>query len=309
MQRDAVRWQGVFPATTTQFAADLSVDVKATQRVQDALIRDGVDGLIVMGTVGENNSLEPEEKFELLRASVEASGGRVPVLSGVSEMTTSRAVKFAVKAEELGIKGLMVLPAMVYVPTAAELAAHVTAVARATSLPVMLYNNPLAYRVAFTIDDLERLKEIRNIVAIKESEPDTRRITDIINSFGDRYDVFAGLDDVALECLLLGAKGWVSGLTNAFPEESVALVAAVGRGDLETARSIYRWFMPLLHLDSGHDLVQSIKLAEQIMGRGSERVRMPRMPLTGERRKEVIAMVERAASLRPVEECKRATVA
>jgi 4-hydroxy-tetrahydrodipicolinate synthase len=309
MQRDPIRWQGVFPATTTQFAGDLSVDLEATQRVQDALITDGVDGLIVMGTVGENNSLEPKEKLSLLQASVEASAGRVPVISGVSETATARAVDYAVQAEAIGIDGLMVLPAMVYVPTAEELEAHVTAVAGATSLPVMLYNNPLAYRVGFSIKDLERLQAVRNIVAIKESEADTRRVTDVINAFGDRYDVFAGLDDVALECLLLGAKGWVSGLTNAFPQESVALVAAAGRGDWETARAIYRWFMPLLHLDSEHDLVQSIKLAEQIMGRGSERVRMPRMVLAGQRRKEVIALVERAASLRPVDECKRATVA
>lgn len=307
MQSDAGRWRGVFPATTTQFAADLSVDVQATQRVQEALIDDGVDGLVVMGTVGENNSLEPPEKREILRASVEASRGRVPVISGVSELTTARAVEYAVNAEKAGVDGLLVLPAMVYVPTAAELAAHVTAVARATALPLMLYNNPLSYRVSFSLDDLDQLKEIRNIVAIKESEPDTRRVTDILNAFGDRYDVFAGLDDVALECLLMGARGWVSGLTNAFPEESVALVAAARRGDLETARAIYRWFMPMLHLDSRHDLVQSIKLAEEVMGRGSERVRMPRMPLSGQRRKEVIAMVESAASLRPVDECKRAT--
>jgi 1-pyrroline-4-hydroxy-2-carboxylate deaminase len=309
MQRDPTRWKGVFPATTTQFAADLSLDVEATQRVQDALIRDGVDGLIVLGTVGENNSLEAEEKLRLLRASVKASGGRVPVISGVSEMTTARAVDYAVKAQAIGVDGLMVLPAMVYVPSAAELEAHITAVASATSLPIILYNNPLTYRVGFAISDLERLRPVSNIVAIKESEADTRRVTDVINAFGDRFDVFAGLDDVALECLLLGAKGWVSGLTNAFPEESVALVAAARRGDLETARNIYRWFMPLLHLDSEHDLVQSIKLAEQIMGRGSERVRMPRMPLTGQRRKDVIAIVERAASLRPVEECKRAMTA
>jgi 4-hydroxy-tetrahydrodipicolinate synthase len=307
MQRDPVRWQGVFPAATTQFADDLSVDIASTQRVQDALVRDGVDGLIALGTVGENNSLEADEKLRLLRASVEVAKGRVPVISGVSELTTARAVDFAGKAEAIGVDGLMVLPAMVYVPTAAELEAHVAAVAKATALPIMLYNNPLAYRVGFAIEDLERLRAIGNIVAIKESEPDTRRVTDVINAFGDRFDVFAGLDDVALECLLLGAKGWVSGLTNAFPEESVALVAAARRGDLETALSIYRWFMPLLHLDAEHDLVQSIKLAEQIMGRGSERVRMPRMALTGQRRKEVIAIVEKAASRRPVEACRQAT--
>jgi 4-hydroxy-tetrahydrodipicolinate synthase len=262
-----------------------------------------------MGTVGENNSLEQREKLTLLRATVETVSGRVPVISGVSELTTARAVEYARSAEEIGVDGLMVLPAMVYVPTPAELETHVMSVANATALPIMLYNNPLAYRVGFGIEDLERLKRVESIVAIKESEPDTRRVTDVINAFGDRFDVFAGLDDVALECLLLGAKGWVSGLTNAFPHESVALVAAARRGDIETARAIYRWFMPLLHLDADHDLVQSIKLAEQIMGRGSERVRMPRMPLTGARREAVIALVERAAAERPVEECRKATAA
>lgn len=297
----ASRWQGVFPAATTQFANDLSIDVEATQKVQDALIADGVDGLIVMGTVGENNSLEADEKLELLTASVATARGRVPVITGVSELTTARAVAFATEAERIGVNGLMVLPAMAYVPTAEELAAHVTAVARATSLPIMLYNNPLAYRVGFELDDLAKLTNLPNVVAIKESTPDTRRITDIVNTYGKRFAVFAGLDDVALECLVLGADGWVSGLTNAFPEESVAMVAAVRSGDIDTARTIYRWFMPLLHLDSQHDLVQSIKLAEEIMGRGSERVRMPRLPLAGERRKQVIGLVEKAAANRPIE--------
>lgn len=309
MARSQTGWQGVFPAATTQFADDLSVDIAATQRVQRGLIDDGVDGLIVMGTVGENNSLDAGEKLALLKAAVAAAAGRVPVLTGVSELTTKKAVEYAQKAEELGVDGLMLLPAMVYVPTPDELSAHVTAVARATLLPIMLYNNPPAYRVGFSIDDLAILADQPTIKAIKESAPDTRRITDLINAFGDRFDVFAGLDDMALECLLLGAEGWVSGLTNAFPRESVALVAAARRGDLETALAIYRWFMPLLHLDADHDLVQSIKLAEQIMGRGSERVRMPRLPLTGERRKAVIALVETAAASRPVEACTRASAA
>jgi 4-hydroxy-tetrahydrodipicolinate synthase len=163
----------------------------------------------------------------------------------------------------------------------------------------MLYNNPPAYRVSISMEVLRKLSSVANIVAIKESAPDPRRFTDVFNSFGDRFTLVAGLDDIALEGLLLGAKGWVSGLTNAFPRESVALVAAVRRGDLSRALSIYRWFMPLLHLDAEHDLVQSIKLAEQIMGRGSERVRLPRLPLSGERRKEVTAWVEKCAATRP----------
>ncbi len=292
-------WRGVYPAATTQFAEDLSVDLAATQRVQAALVDDGVDGLILLGTCGENNSLEPDEKRAVLAGAVEAAGGRVPLVAGVSELTTPRAVAYARDAEAAGVDALMLLPAMVYVPNPDELYAHFRMVAEATSLPIMLYNNPPAYRVTIDFDTLERLAEIPNIVAIKESAPDPRRFTDILNRFGDRYTVMAGLDDVALEGLLLGASGWVSGLTSAFPQESVALVAAVERGDLNQARRIYRWFMPLLHLDAEHDLVQSIKLAEELMGRGSERVRLPRLPLSGARRQEVIAMVEKAAATRP----------
>jgi len=295
----AVSWRGVFPAATTQFAADLSVDIDATQRGYDALIRDGVDGLIVLGTCGENNSLEADEKRAVLKAAVEANAGRVPVITGVSELDTRRAVAYARDAERAGADGLMVLPAMVYVPKTEELIAHFRMVAEATSLPILLYNNPPAYRVSIGRDVLEALADLPNVVAVKESAPDSRRFTDLINAFGDRYDVFAGLDDVALEGLMLGAKGWVSGLTSAFPQESVRLVAAAAKGDWTTARAIYRWFMPLLHLDAEHDLVQTIKLAEQIMGRGSERVRMPRMVLSGARRAEIIAMVEKAAASRP----------
>jgi 1-pyrroline-4-hydroxy-2-carboxylate deaminase len=296
----ATGWSGVFPAATTQFREDFSVDIEATQRSLDALVRDGVHGLILLGTCGENNSLDPQEKRTLLKAAVATVNHRVPVVVGVSEFDTRRAAAFARDAETIGADGLMVLPAMVYVPKPAELVAHFRAVAAATRLPIMLYNNPPAYRVNIGVDVLEALKDVANIKAVKESAPDPRRFTDLINAFGDRFDLFAGLDDVALEGLLLGAKGWVSGLTSAFPRESVELVAAAERGDWETARRIYRWFMPLLHLDAEHDLVQSIKLAEQIMGRGSERVRMPRLPLEGARRAEVIAMVEKAAATRPV---------
>lgn len=292
-------WHGVYPAATTQFTEDLAVDLAASQQVQVALVNDGVDGLILLGTCGENNSLEPDEKRALLRAAVEAVDGRVPLVAGVSELTTPRAAAFARDAEAIGVDALMVLPAMVYVPTPDELFTHFVTVAEATTLPIMLYNNPPAYRVSVDLETLERLSGVANIEAVKESAPDPRRFTDLVNRFGERYTLMAGLDDIALEGLILGATGWVSGLTSAFPRESVALFAAVERGDLATARAIYRWFMPLLHLDAEHDLVQSIKLAEQIMGRGSERVRMPRMPLHGARRAKVTAMVEEAARTRP----------
>jgi len=292
-------WQGVYPAATTQFEADLSIDLVGSQRVIDNLIKDGVHGIVAMGTCGENNSLDPGEKQTLLRALTEVVAGRVPVVTGVSEFDTRRAVAFAKDAAQAGADGLMVLPAMVYVPTEEELILHFRTVAEATDLPVMLYNNPPAYRVNISVAVLEALKDVKNIVSVKESAPDPRRFTDLINAFGDRYVLMAGLDDVALEGLLLGAAGWVSGLTSAFPRESIQLIEAVNAGDLDRARAIYRWFMPLLHLDAEHDLVQSIKLAETIMGRGTERVRPPRLPLSGERRRKVTAMVERAAATRP----------
>ena len=309
MQTVQLPWSGVYPAVTTQFTESLDVDIEACQRIQDQLIADGVDGLVVLGTVGENNSLDAGEKRTVLSAATEVASGRRPVIAGVSELTTANAVQFARDAERIGADALMVLPAMVYVPKPAELQAHLRAVAEATALPIMLYNNPPAYRVTIELEDLKQLASLANIVAIKESAPDTRRITDLLSVFGDRFVVFAGLDDVALEALLLGARGWVSGLTNAFPEESLELFAAVQRGDLDRAREIYRWFMPLLHLDSENDLVQSIKLAEQIMGRGSERVRMPRLPLWAERRDEVTSLVERARSSRPVGPVRRASAA
>jgi 1-pyrroline-4-hydroxy-2-carboxylate deaminase len=292
-------WTGVYPAATTQFAQDLSVDLEATQRTQTGLVDDGVDGLILLGTCGENNSLEADEKRVILRAGVEAVGSRVPLVAGVSEFTTARAIEYVRDAEKIGVDAFMLLPAMVYVPTAEELEAHFRAVAAATSLPIMLYNNPPAYRVSIDTETLDRLTDVKNIVAVKESAPDPRRFTDLFNRYGDRYTLMAGLDDVALEGLFLGASGWVSGLTSAFPEESVRLVAAFNEGRFDEARAIYRWFMPLLHLDAEHDLVQSIKLAEQIMGRGSERVRMPRLPLSGARRAQVTAWVEEAAATRP----------
>jgi 4-hydroxy-tetrahydrodipicolinate synthase len=297
--KPSVAWSGVFPAATTQFNADLSLDLASTAKVQTALADDGVNGMVILGTVGENNSLSGDEKRAVMETARTTVASRIPVLSGVSEFTTASAALYARDAEKIGIAGLMVLPAMVYVPSEEELIAHFTTVANATNLPIMLYNNPPAYRVNISLNVLERLAHIPNIVAIKESAPDPRRFTDIINAFGDRFVLFAGLDDVALEGMMLGASGWVSGLTNAFPAESLAMIAAFKRGDLATARAIYRWFMPLLHLDADHDLVQSIKLAEAVMGRGSEIVRPPRLPLSGARRNFVEGLVRTAAATRP----------
>lgn len=295
-----VDWAGVFPAVTTQFDEQLKIDFGSIERMVNQLVDEGVHGVIALGTVGENNSLTFDEKRDVLRTIKNTVAGRVPVLTGVSEMTTEGGKQFARDAEAIGLDGLMVLPAMVYVPSDEELDWHFRQVAGATGLPVMIYNNPAAYRINIPVETLARWADVPNMVAMKESAEDSRRFTDIFNACGDRFALFAGLDDLALEGLVLGAKGWVSGLTNAFPQESIEIYDAVKAGDLDRAREIYRWFLPMLHLDAQPNLVQCIKLAEEIMGRGSERVRPPRLVLSGEERKRVIAMVEKAAASRPV---------
>lgn len=293
-------WKGVFPAVTTQFDAQGEIDLSTTGSMVDRLIGEGIHGIVALGTVGENNSLSAAEKRSVLQCVIDAAGGRVPVVSGVSELTTSAGCDYARDAEKLGADGLMVLPAMVYVPNEAELDFHFRSVASSTSLPIMVYNNPAAYRVNLSLALLKSWSDVPNIVAMKESAEDSRRFTDLFNACGDRYVILAGLDDLALEGLVLGAAGWISGLTNVFPQESVALYDAVQEGDLDRARAIYRWFLPLLHLDAQPNLVQCIKLAEEVMGRGSERVRPPRLPLSGEERAFVVKLVETAAASRPV---------
>jgi 4-hydroxy-tetrahydrodipicolinate synthase len=293
------QWQGVFPATTTQFGRDESLDVGATQKVVNALIEDGVDGIICMGTVGENCSLTAQEKRTVLAAVKEVTAGRVPVISGVAEYTTSLATQFAKDAERAGIDGLMVLPAMVYKSSHRETITHFRAVAASTALPIMIYNNPISYGVDVTVEMWADLADVRNIIAIKESSEDTRRIVDIQREYGDRFILFAGVDDIVLESLMLGAQGWVSGLTNAFPRESVALFSLARAGRYAEARELYRWFMPLLHLDTIPTLVQCIKLAEQLVGRGSEMVRAPRLRLEGEERAHVERVVKEALASRP----------
>lgn len=294
-----IDWKGVFPAATTQFKNDASLDVDATQRTYDNLIKDGVHGLIVLGTCGENNSLNPDEKLKVIEAAKEVSNGRVPVLTGVSEFTTGNAIKYAQNAEKIGLDGLMVLPAMSYKASRREVLTHYESVARSVEMPVMIYNNPVTYGIDVTIDMMEELRKLKNIVAIKESTEDTRRITDLYNVFDDRFTIFSGVDDIALESLMLGCTGWISGLTSAFPNESVAIYDLAVKGKYAEALEIYRWFMPLLHLDTIPTLVQCIKLCEQICGRGSEMVRAPRLTLEGAERQHVIDVTETALKNRP----------
>ena len=293
------QWSGVFPATTTQFTRDERLDVGATQKVVDALIKDGVNGIICMGTVGENCSLSADEKRTVMSAVKEVAAGRVPVISGVAENTTALASAFARDAEKIGIDGLMLLPAMVYKSNRRETLHHYRTVAQGTRLPIMVYNNPVSYGIDITVEMFHELADLTNIVAIKESSEDTRRLTDLRRAHGDRFTLFAGVDDIVLESLMLGATGWVSGLTNAFPRESVALFALAKAGRYAEALAIYRWFMPLLQLDTIPTLVQCIKLAEQLMGRGSEMVRSPRLCLEGEERAWVEGLVRDALASRP----------
>jgi 1-pyrroline-4-hydroxy-2-carboxylate deaminase len=293
-----VTWEGVYPAVTTQFNTDYSIDYDQNAVMLEKLIEEGVHGIIVCGTVGENCSLSAEEKRAVMQHAVETVAGRIPVLSGVAETTTAMAVAYAQDAESIGIDGLMVLPGMVYRSTEQEAIFHYQQVARNTALPIMIYNNPVTYGVDVSIEGMKTLADEPNIVAVKEATEDTRRISELFRAFGDRFVVFGGVDDIALESLMLGATGWISGLTNVFPKESVAIYNLAKSGDFAQARQIWRWFLPLLRLDTVPTLVQCIKYAEQLAGRGSERVRAPRMPLDGEQRAYVERLYKEALETR-----------
>ena len=293
-----VNWQGVFPAISTQFNDDGSINYESNARMLEDLIRDGIDGIIALGTVGENVSLSADEKRAFIKHTVDVVAGRITVISGCAENTPALAAQYACDIEDLGVDGLMLLPAMVYRGTERETLYHFQTVARATKLPIMIYNNPVTYGVDIDLEMTAELAKESNIVAIKESTTDTRRLTELQSRFGDRFVLFCGVDDIALESIWLGATGWISGLTNVFPQESVALFKLARQGRLEEAREIYRWFMPLLRLDTVPTLVQCIKLAEQLLERGSENVRAPRLPLVGEERAYVEKTVADALASR-----------
>jgi 4-hydroxy-tetrahydrodipicolinate synthase len=294
-----IEWNGVFPAATTQFGPDQEVDLAATSAHFTALIGAGVRGLIVVGSLGENGTLEPGEKLAVLSTAVDAARRRVPVIAGVAESSTSRACRFAREAEKAGASGLMVLPAMIYRSDPAETIAHFRSVARASRLPVLCYNNPVAYGVDVTPEMFADLADEEALVAIKESSGDVRRITDLANRCGDRYALLMGMDDLILEGVAAGVDGWVAGLVNAFPEETMRFWRLAASGRLREARDLYRWFAPLLHLDALPKFVQYIKLAQQECGRGSERVRAPRLPLSGEERERALDLIRRAIAARP----------
>jgi 1-pyrroline-4-hydroxy-2-carboxylate deaminase len=299
-------WQGVFPAITTQLKRDESIDLEATARHADVLIDSGVAGLIFLGSLGENQPMQGKEKRTVIEAMVKAVNGRVPVLSGVAESSTGEACSYARDVEKLGVDGVMVMPGMLYKGDERETLAHFRAVAQASGLPMMIYNNPLSYANDITPEMLAQLAEQKNFVALKESSGDVRRITDVRNRVGDRYAIFTGVDDLALEASILGIDGWVAGSGIAFPYENQFFWQLTRDGEWEKAREFYRWFTPLLHLDTSTKFVQYIKLAVQECGLGQEWVRAPRLPLAGAERERILKIIHRGIATRPQTSNKKA---
>ncbi len=293
-------WTGVFPAITTQMDRDGSLNLEATAKHIEVLIDSGVSGIVMLGSLGENQMLEPEEKRAVMDMAVETVEGRIPVLSGVAETSTSAAVEFAKDCEEIGADGFMVMPAMCYkTPDSAETLAHFTTVAKSTGLPIMIYNNPISYGNDITPELFAQLAKVKNFVALKESSGDTRRITDLHRVCGDRYAIFTGVDPLALESAILGIDGWVAGTGIAFPAQNQYVWELMQAGEWEKAREIYRWFTPLLHLDTHVKFVQYIKLCVQECGLGVEWTRAPRMPITGAERKRVLAVIHEGIANAP----------
>lgn len=300
MQDMKPSWSGVFPAITTQMHRDGSVDLEATARHVEALIGSGVSGIVFLGSLGENQSLTPDEKRNVIRAMIETVAGRVPVLSGVAETSTAEAIRYVRDLEKLGADGFMLMPAMVYKATdPRETLAHFRAVARTTGLPIMIYNNPISYGNDITPEMFAQLADVKNFVALKESSGNPRRITDLHNTVGNRYAIFTGVDDLALESAILGIDGWVAGTGIAFPAENQYFWELTRRGEWEKAREIYRWFTPLLHLDVHVKFVQYIKLAVQECGLGTEWVRAPRLTLSGVERKAILKVIHDGIASRP----------
>jgi 4-hydroxy-tetrahydrodipicolinate synthase len=292
-------WQGVFPAITTQFAQDQSLDLRATVRHIEVLIESGVSGLIACGSLGENQTLSAAEKRQVVEAAVKAARGRIPVLSGVAEMSTAAACEYARDCQRLGATGLMVMPAMVYRADDREALAYFRRIDSATSLPWMLYNNPIGYPVDITPALLAELADVKNLVAVKESSGNTRRITEIRLELGDRFALFIGVDDLVLEAAVVGIDGWVAGAGIAFPLENQRFWRLTREGRWDEARAFYRWYSPLLKLDTHLKFVQYLKLAVQEAGLGREWVREPRLPLVGEERDRVLAIIRRGIETRP----------
>jgi 1-pyrroline-4-hydroxy-2-carboxylate deaminase len=292
-------WTGVYPAVTTQFTKDGQLDLDGFIKGIGLQLAAGIEGVIIGGSLGESSTLTHDERIVMLAAVLDTFKNRVPVLINIAEGSTLRAIQLAQRAEASGADGLMVLPPMMYKPTDAEVVEFFRAIASSTSLPILVYNNPVDYKIEVTPTMFDGLLKHENIQAVKESTRDLANVTRLINRFGDRLKVLTGVDTIAIEALIMGAHGWVAGLVNAFPEETVAIYQLVKAGRIEEARAIHRWFLPLLELDINAQLVQNIKLAESMTGLGTEYVRPPRMMLSGEERERVKKIISEGIRSRP----------
>jgi len=294
-----VQWSGVFPALTTKFTADDSIDLDLFDLNLQAQLSAGVHGIILGGTLGESSVLTLNEKEKLVKFAVDKVSGSVPVILNIAEGSTRDAINQAELARKWGASGLMLLPPMRYKPDHREAVNWFKTIAGSTNLPIMIYNNPVDYKTEVTLDMFEEIIACENIQAVKESTRDVTNVTRMINRFGDRIKILCGVDTLALEELCLGASGWVAGLVCAFPKETMAIYNLINAGKMEEARHIYRWFMPLLELDIHPKLVQYIKLAEKQAGIGSEYVRPPRLILEGEERKIILKIIDEGILNRP----------
>lgn len=294
-----VKWKGVMPAVTTKFMADDQLDLPAFEINIRAQVEAGVSGIILGGTLGEGSTLTLGEKEELIKATLSIVDGAVPVIINIAEQTTKDAIKVAQRAEELGANGLMALPPMRYKATDHETVVYFKEIAKSTSLPILIYNNPVDYKIEVTLDMFEELLEMDNIQAVKESTRDISNVTRIKNRFGDRLKILVGVDTIAIESLMAGADGWVAGLVAAYPKETVAIYELLKAERYKEAIDIHRWFLPLLELDITPQLVQNIKLAEVATGLGTEYVRAPRLELQGKERERVLTIIDKAMKSRP----------
>ncbi|GHC46982.1 dihydrodipicolinate synthase family protein [Ulvibacter litoralis] len=295
-----IEWKGIMPAVTTKFTSDDELDLPMFKVNLQAQLDAGVHGIVLGGTLGEASTLTDSEKRTLTQETVAFVDGKIPVLINVAEQSTKKAIEAAQFAKEDGASGLMVLPPMRYKSGDRETVEYFKAIANSTSLPIMIYNNPVDYKIEVTLDMFEELLKCPNIQAVKESTRDISNVTRIKNRFGDRLKILTGVDTIALESLLMGADGWVAGLVCAFPAETVAIYELQKAGRIQEAIAIYRWFLPLLELDINPKLVQNIKLAEVATGIGTEQVRAPRLPLFGDERTHVLSVIEKGMQTRPI---------
>jgi 1-pyrroline-4-hydroxy-2-carboxylate deaminase len=294
-----ISWKGVYPAVLTPFTKDDTIDYDVFKLNINDQLSAGIDGIILSGSLGETSTLCDAEKKDLLIYTKELVQDKVPVVMNIAEQSTKAAIQAAKEAEEVGADGLMLLPPMRYKADERETVEYFKAVAGSTSLPIMIYNNPVDYKILVTLDMFETLARIPNIKAVKESTRDVSNVTRMINRFGKRFSIMCGVDPLAMECLCMGADGWVAGLVDAFPRETVAIYRLIKAGYYQDALKIYRWFLPVLELDIHPKLVQYIKLAASITGIGTEEVRAPRLVVEGEERQVVITTIQNALKCRP----------